>query len=578
MNGDDTKNMILAIALCLGILFAFQYFFPTTPAETAQKTTTTTATKQNRPVDLPDQPTKSAEKIKPRTVAKRIQIKTNKLSGSVSTLGARIDDLILTQYKETDDPDAKPVRLLSPSHSEQPYYAESGWTSIESEKDDLPTAESEWWTEDTLLTPEAPITLRYINKNKVIFEKTISVDENYVFTIVDRVRNPKESSALNLYNYGLLIRAGTPPVSSFFISYEGPLGYLDGKKHQNDYEDLIKEKKISYTTQSGWLGYSDKYWLGALIPDQNVEIKTNMIGSDKKDQKRYQLDYVMPLQTIMPGETHETTSHFYAGPKRLDLLDAYEKTLNIPHFDLAVDFGWFYFITKPIFYILIFFHNYVGNYGLAIILLTIAMNILFFPLARSSYRSMAKMKALQPEIQKLKELYPDDKMKQQQEMMALFKKHKTNPASGCLPQLIKAPVFFALYKVIFISIEMRHAPFFGWIHDLSAADPTNIFTLFGLISWNPPSFMHFGLLPILMGGTMFLQQRLNPQPMDDNQKMIFTLMPIMFTFFMAGFPAGVLLYWTCSNILGMAQQSYFLQTAPKGVPKPVKKSNKKSKA
>ena len=570
--------MILAIALCLGILFVFQYFFPTTPTEAVQETAATTATTKNRPVDLPDQPTKPAEKAKLTTVAKRIQIKTNKLSGSISTRGARIDDLILTQYKESDDPESKPVRLLSPSHSEQPYYTESGWTSIESEQDDLPTAESEWLTDDTLLTPEAPITLRYTNKNNVIFEKTISVDENYVFTVVDRVRNPKESSALNLYNYGLLIRAGTPPVSSFFISYEGPLGYLDGKKHQNDYEDLIKEKKISYTTQSGWLGYSDKYWLGALIPDQNVEIKTNMIGSDKKDQKSYQLDYVMPLQTIMPGDTYETTSHFYAGPKRLDLLDAYEKTLNVPHFDLAVDFGWFYFITKPIFYILIFFHNYVGNYGLAIILLTIAMNILFFPLARSSYRSMAKMKALQPEIKKLKELYPDDKMKQQQEMMALFKKHKTNPASGCLPQLIKAPVFFALYKVIFISIEMRHAPFFGWIHDLSAADPTNIFTLFGLIAWDPPSFMHFGLLPILMGGTMFLQQRLNPQPMDDSQKMIFTLMPIMFTFFMAGFPAGVLLYWTCSNILGMAQQSYFLQTAPKGVPKPVRKSSKKSKA
>lgn len=573
MNSDDNKNLFLAIVLCLGILFVFQYFFPSTSVEAPKEPTTTqTQSSSQSPVDLPDQPQQPAKEVStPKAFAKRIEIKTAKLSGFLTTHGGRIDDLILTHYKETNQPDSKPIRILSPAHSSQPYYAEFGWTSAQADLDDLPTADTNWHTEDTRLTPEAPITLSWTNKNGVAFEKVISVDENYVFTIVERVKNTS-TTPLNLYNYGLLIRSGTPPVSSFFISYEGPLGYLDGKKHQNDYKDLIKEKKISYTTQSGWLGYSDKYWLGALIPDQNVVIKANMIGSEKNNQNRYQLDYVLPLQTVAPGQTHETTNHFYAGPKKLGLLDAYEKTLNIPHFDLAVDFGWFYFITKPIFYILTFFHNWVGDFGIAIILLTIAMNVLFFPLARSSYRSMAKMKALQPEIQKLKELYPDDKMKQQQEMMALFKKHKTNPASGCLPQLIKAPVFFALYKVIFISIEMRHAPFFGWIHDLSDADPTNIFTLFGLISWDPPSFMHFGLLPLLMGGTMFLQQRLNPQPMDDNQKVIFTLMPVMFTFFMAGFPTGVLLYWTCTNILGMAQQAYFMRSPD--LSKPQKKVRK----
>ncbi len=337
------------------------------------------------------------------------------------------------------------------------------------------------------------------------------------------------------------------------------MGYLEGKKQQNSYDDLMEAGKLKFKTTAGWLGFSDKYWLGALIPDQEAPVKASMSGTKVNEQKRYQLDYVSDMMTVAPQKHLQTTVHFYAGPKKLDLLDAYEQTLSIPHFDLAVDFGWFYFITKPIFYVLTFFHDWIGNFGLAIMLLTVLMRLLFFPIANKAFKSMGRMKALQPEIKRVKEMYADDKMKQQQETMALFKKYKVNPASGCLPMLIQIPVFFALYKVIFISIEMRHAPFYGWIKDLSAKDPTNIFTLFGLINWVPPQFLTMGLLPLMMGGTMYLQQRLNPQPVDDSQKMIFTMMPIVFTFVMSGFPAGLLLYWTWTNILGMAQQSYIMR-------------------
>lgn len=559
---EETRNLILMVGLSLAILFGFQYFFPQEAAQTPEAVQVEQAAGgqeagATQPVVEKSGAVSVQKTVEPKRVpAKRIEIRSPVLSGSLSTRGGRVDRLSLLKYSETQKKQ-NPVQLLADAGSDNPYYAEFGWVSGDA-ADDLPTSETVWMTEDTVLTPDSPVTLRWMNKKGVVFEKIISLDENYLFTLVERVEN-QSNDPLTLHQYGVLFRAGTPPVSEFFVSYEGPMGYLDSKKRQESYEDLMKAGKVTFETTSGWLGYSDKYWLGALIPDQETPMKASMSGSTVKDQKRYQMDYVANPVHISAGQTHQSTVHFYAGPKQLDLLDAYEKTLNVPHFDLAVDFGWFYFITKPIFYTLTFLHDWIGNFGLAIMALTVLMRLLFFPIANKSFRSMGKMKALQPEMARIKEMYADDKMKQQQETMALFKKYKVNPASGCVPMLIQIPVFFALYKVIFISIEMRHAPFYGWITDLSAKDPTNIFTLFGLINWAPPEFLNLGLLPLMMGGTMFLQQRLNPQPMDEAQKTVFMIMPIVFTFVMSGFPAGLLLYWTWTNILGMAQQSYIMK-------------------
>jgi YidC/Oxa1 family membrane protein insertase len=563
---EDTRNLLLMLIISLGILFVFQTYFPQHTDNVPKKISTLTEEGGDHGNKVSVKPSKEEEldqnspaSLDRKTIisVQEIKIDSSVLSGSLSTQGGRINNLQLLNYHETLKKQ-KPIQLLSSQGTKNPYYAEFGWVSNVPEND-LPNSETIWQTTDKKLTPESPVTLRWVNKKGVVFEKVISLDENYLFTIVERVQNAS-NEPLNLYQYGLLFRAGTPPVSDFWVSYEGPMGYLEGKKQQESYEDLIKKKKIQFETTSGWLGYSDKYWLGALLPDQDHPMKASMTGTVVNKQKQYQLDFVSETaMQVAPGQSVQTTAHFYAGPKKLALLDAYEKTLNIPHFDLAVDFGWFYFITKPIFYVLTYLYNLIGNFGLAIMALTVFMRLLFFPVSNKAFKSMAKMKMLQPEVDRIKELYADDKMKQQQEIMALFKKHKTNPASGCIPMLIQMPVFFALYKVIFISIEMRHAPFYGWIKDLSAKDPTNIFTLFGLINWTPPGFLTLGLLPLLMGGTMYLQQRLNPQPTDESQKIVFTLMPIFITFVMASFPTGLLLYWTWTNILGMVQQFYIMR-------------------
>lgn len=569
---SDNKNLIAAVVIGIAVLIGFNLFFdkPSKPETTEQTTVSpskndpvgtsgTAQTPTSSPVELDDVPKVMSFKTREEIIrdSKRLDIKTASLRGSISIKGARLDDLVLTKYHEQLSKDSPLVPLLSPADSNQPYFAEFGWVSRDANVS-VPTNETLWSAEGNTLTPDTPITLTWDNGQGLRFERLVEVDDNYVFTIREKVIN-KGMQPVKLHNYGLISRGGTPPVSDFFILYEGPIGYLGGKLHQHDYKELIEEKKIPYETKSGWLGITDKYWLTALIPDQQTPVKANFIGRVADGHKKYQTDYIGPVRDVQPGQIIEETVHFFAGAKSLELLDAYSQTLEVPSFDRAVDFGWFYFITKPLFYTINYFYDAVGNFGVAILLLTILIRLIFFPLSNKSYKSMARMRKFQPELKKMKERYGDDKVQFQKETMAFYKKHKLNPVSGCLPMLVQIPVFFALYKVLFITLEMRHAPFIWWIKDLSAPDPTNVFTLFGILPWDPPSWLHVGVLPLLMGLSMFLQQKLNPQPVDSSQQKIFLILPILFTYLLSSFPAGLVLYWTWSNILAMIQQAYIMR-------------------
>lgn len=374
-----------------------------------------------------------------------------------------------------------------------------------------------------------------------------------MFTVSQRVENTG-TEPVSLYPYGLIRRWDTPPTAGFFILHEGPIGVLGGTLEEIDYDDLQEDGDIELPSDGGWLGITDKYWLTALVPDQESTLTANFRHSLSDGQDRYQVDYLRNQIRLSPGNTIEVVDRLFVGAKEVSLLDQYREDYGIPLFDRAVDFGWFYFLTKPLFYVLHWFYERVGNYGVAILLLTLLVKILFYPLANKSYRSMSQMKKLQPEMMKMREQYGDDKARMNQELMALYKKEKVNPMSGCLPIVVQIPVFFALYKVLFVSIEMRHAPFFGWIQDLSAPDPTTVFNLFGLIPWDPPAFLMIGVWPLLMGATMLLQQRLNPQPADPMQAKIMMMLPLMFIFLFATFPAGLVIYWTWNNVLSIAQQ------------------------
>ncbi len=403
------------------------------------------------------------------------------------------------------------------------------------------------------IRPDQPVTLTWDNGENLRFSRTVAIDENYMFTITQRVENTGDEP-VTLHPYGLISRWGTPPTLGFFILHEGPIGVLAGTLEEIDYDDLREDGPIELPSQGGWLGITDKYWLASLVPDQESELVANFRHYIAEGQDRYQVDYLRPAMTVPPGETIEVTDRLFAGAKEVGLLDFYANEYGIPLFDRAVDFGWFYFLTKPIFHILHFFYQLLGNYGLAILLLTLLVKLLFYPLANKSYRAMSKMKKLQPEMMRLREQFGDDKMRMNQELMALYKKEQVNPMSGCLPIVVQIPVFFALYKVLFVSIEMRHAPFFGWIQDLSAPDPTSLFNVFGLLPWDPPAFLMIGIWPLLMGATMLLQTKLNPQPADPIQAKVMMLLPLMFIFLFATFPAGLVIYWTWNNVLSISQQ------------------------
>lgn len=591
---DEKKNLILAVVTCLVILLGFHFFYEKPRLEHMEKEAKAKIAQgketasSNSPhaksasstlptLETAAMPTQITPPLLPPQSERRIPIETPKIKGTLNLKGARLDDLSLTSYKETTEKDSKDVKLLTPNYDPNPYYAEFGFVSTNASLK-LPTAETEWHTESTKLSPQTPVTLTWDNGQGFLFERTISVDENYVFSIHQKVKNTSAASE-TFSTFGLISRGGNPPVSEFFVSYEGPIGYLQGKLKDHPYKDLKESKKATYATTSGWLGFSDKYWLTALVPNQHQEVKTSFNSFETTPgQFKYQTDFVGSPTLIAPGQTFEDTAHFYAGAKVVELLDSYEKSLGVPHFDLAVDFGWFYFITKPTFFLLIYFYELLGNFGLAILLLTVFVRLAFFPLSNKAYRSMARMKALQPQLQLIKEQYGHDKTRFHQETMEFYKRHKLNPVSGCLPFLIQMPVFFALYKVLYVSLEMRHAPFYGWLSDLSAADPTTLFNLFGLIPWDPPSFLHVGLLPIIMGGTMWLQQRMNPQPMDEIQTKLFAILPLLFTYLMSNLPAGLILYWAWGNILAIIQQrAIMVLSEKKGLPKAAPSSPKKKK-
>ena len=573
----DNRNMILAIVLSIAILVGFEaYFSMTRPAPVPQPVPdqqisnvapdatstlpTVDGTGQVSELPMPEMAAadlaamENANRTEILSTASRIVIDTPRVDGSISLVGGIIDDLSLRNYREELDPESAEIVVLLPKGLKNAYYADFGWISGANNSDAaMPTPETVWSANASALTPSSPVTLSWNNGDGLVFKKTISIDDNYMFSVVQRVENTSDR-AVSVHSYGLVSRRTTPEVTGFFILHEGLLGVFNETLTEVDYDDLQEQGVIEQSATGGWIGITDKYWLTALVPGQDRTVNSRFVHRSDEGVDRYQVDYLGEAQAVPAGGAAEFETHFFAGAKEKPLLDAYTEEFGVDRFDLAIDFGWFYFLTKPIFQALLWLNGHVGNLGVSILLLTVAIKAAFFPLANKSYVAMSKMKKLQPEMKKLRERFGDDKVKLNQEMMALYKREKANPASGCLPILIQIPVFFALYKVLFVTIEMRHAPFFGWIQDLSAPDPTSIFNLFGLIPWMPPDFLMIGVWPLLMGISMFLQQKLNPQPADPMQAKIFLFMPIMFTFLLARFPAGLVVYWAWNNTLSILQQ------------------------
>ena len=490
----------------------------------------------------------------------RYKIETPSLAGSINLKGGRIDDLVLHKYHEKVEKTSPEVEFYSPSGTEHPLYAEFGWTVAPGSKVKVPNSQTIWKAQGAgTLTPSTPLTLEYDNGNGVIFRRMITVDEGYLFTVRQTVQN-NSAKEITLYPYSLISRHELPQTEGFYILHEGLIGVLGEEGLQEvDYADILEEKSKTVSGKTGWLGITDKYWATAIIPDQKSSYDAHFSGSQTGEIAKFQADYLLGAVNIAPGRTGEVSGLLFAGAKKVDLIDEYAEKFNIKQFDLMIDWGWFYFITKPMFHALNFFYGLIGNFGVAILAVTVIVKILFFPLANKSYESMSKMKKLQPDMLKIRERFSEDKVRQQQEMMALYQKAGANPLSGCLPVLIQIPVFFSLYKVLFVTLEMRHAPFFGWIQDLSAPDPTSIFNLFGLLPFSVPAYMAIGVWPLLMGITMWIQMKLNPQQGDPTQQMIFNWMPVVFTFLLASFPAGLVIYWAWNNFLSVLQQWWIMK-------------------
>jgi YidC/Oxa1 family membrane protein insertase len=495
----------------------------------------------------------------------RVAIETPRLKGSVSLKGGRIDDLSLTQYRTTVEPSSPPIVLLSPSGSPQPFYAEFGWVGAAGAAVKLPDVDTLWRQQGSgALGIDRPVTLTWDNGEGLEFRRTIAVDDKYLFTVRDEVAN-KTAAPASLYPYALVSRHGTPQTLGYFILHEGLIGVLGDQGLQEITYSKIEEKKsIDFKVTNAWLGITDKYWAATLLPDPAAKLTARFSSSQVGQLKAYQTDYLLDAVTLPPGGTQAAEARLFAGAKEVAIVDGYDNALKLNRFELLIDWGWFYFITKPMFWAIDWLFRFSGNFGVAILLVTVIIKIIFLPLANKSYASMAKMKAVQPQMMMIKERYGDDKMKQQQAMMELYKKEKINPVAGCLPIVVQIPVFFALYKVLFVTIEMRHAPFVGWIRDLSAPDPTNLFNLFGLLPFDPTvipalgPFLHIGIWPLIMGFTMWIQMKLNPAPPDPTQKMIFDWMPVIFTFMLATFSAGLVIYWAWNNTLSVAQQAFIM--------------------
>ncbi|MCG5239226.1 membrane protein insertase YidC [Azospirillum doebereinerae] len=565
----DQRNLIIAIALSIAILLGFQYFYEKPRVEQQKQLAAQQAAQTEQTVaPLPgvpgtpgaQVPGAAAEVAKDRATlvaeqvaaGSRVKIDTPSLHGSVNLVGGRIDDLTLATYRETPDPKSPEIVLLAPAGTPQAYYAEFGWVP-EDRAVATPNDKTAWTADATTLTPAKPLTLTWDNGQGLVFERQVAVDSDFMFTVTQTVRNTG-AAPVRLLPYSLVSRSGTPHTSGYYILHEGPLGVFDGKLSEESYDSLRKAGTIAKETTGGWIGITDKYWLVSLVPDQKEKVTARYVHTSTGNTERYQTDVMGAAVEVAPGASVQQVGRLFAGAKQVKLLDGYADSLGIKNFDLAIDFGWFYFLTKPFFYALDFFARVIGNFGIAILMLTICVKAVFFPLANKSYKAMSKMKALQPKMQELREKFGDDQARMNQELMAMYKREKVSPVSGCLPIIIQIPVFFSLYKVLFVTIEMRHAPFFGWIHDLSSPDPTTIFNLFGLIPWDPPAMLHLGLWPLIMGVTMWLQQKMNPAPPDPVQQKVFQFLPIVFTFMLAGFPAGLVIYWAWNNLLSVLQQ------------------------
>ena len=543
---NNNTRTIIAAVLSITILILWQIFF--------QKPETIDKHNKNLEInsDLKDMNLinndfvhhKTSISSKPK--AGNIKFKNNMISGSINLVGAKIDNLILLDYKQTVQKNSKDVILLSPTGTKNVYYAEFGWIS-NNKYIELPTNKSIWTSNKEHLNPNEKITLSWKNSEGVEFLIIILLDENYMFTIEQKILGLDN---IKIKPYAAISRTINPDNQSQMLIHEGAIGVFDNKLEEIKFEDL-DDKKLKFSdSDNGWFGFSDKYWLTAIIPEDSTTISTKFLGYKINEEQRYQTDALINNDS----DDNYSKIHFFAGAKKLKLLDYYQKKYNIKLFDRAVDFGVLYFITKPIFIALNYLHSLVENFGVAIILLTIFIKILLFPLAYKGFKGMNKLKDLQPEMTRLKKSCGDDSAKFQKSIVELYKKEKVNPLSGCLPILLQMPIFFALYKVLYVTLEMRHAKFYLWIKDLSAADPTNIFTFFGLISWNPSSFFHIGVLPIIMALTLYFQQMLNPQPADPTQAKVMKFLPVIFLFMFASFPSGLVLYWSCSNILSIAQQ------------------------
>jgi len=560
---SDQRNVIIAVVLSIAILFGYQFFFlKASPKQNVPPTPTADSVQPEAPKDVAVGSEPQGRTMRPRAAvlaeSGRISVKTPRLTGSIALTGARIDDITLATYRQTQAPDSPNVTLLSPSGTEKPYFVEMGWSVAASAGVKVPTAATQWSANGTELTPKTPVELWWDNGEGLTFIRTIAVDDRYVFSVTQRVEN-HSGKDVTLYPYGLIARIGLPHLEGYSVLHEGPLGVLGGTLEEVTYKKL-KDEAFNADSTGGWLGITDKYWLTALLPDQKTPLHAKFTRNAAGGTDRYQVDYLMSGVTVAAGQTKEITNHIFIGAKEVKTVSGYEESLGIDKFDRAIDFGWFYFLTKPFFYIIDYFYHLFGNFGLAILGFVVLLRGAMFPLANKSYRSMNAMKRVQPEVKRLQERHKDDKARLQKEMMALYKKEKANPMSGCLPMLIQIPVFFALYKVLFITIEMRHAPFYGWITDLSAPDPTNIFTAFGLIPWTPPEMLHMGIWPLIMGLTMWLLQKMSPTPPDPTQARIMGMLPIVFTFMMAKFAAGLVIYWSFSNCLSILQQWVLLRS------------------
>jgi YidC/Oxa1 family membrane protein insertase len=583
----DNRNMIIAIVLSVIVLFGWQFFVAGPQMERSQRQAQIAAEQQKQQDTSLATPQTNADGspvatapvstgvYKDRTAAltasPRVAIDTAALKGTINLSGARLDDVELKGYRETVDPTSPIITLLSPAGAPGGYFVEQGWVPANGSTAKTPDNATQWTVDgpNSTLTETTPVTLKWDNGAGLIFRRLFAVDNHYLFTVTQSVEN-KTGSEVSLFPYARVVRQGTPVVHNFFVQHEGPLGVLGAANLvSKKYTDLQHDQQIDVTSNGGWLGIGDKYWATAVISKPQVPLNARFSwtkGTGAVPTDVYQTSFVETTPVVVaPGATGTNESYIFAGAKEEAVIASYEQKYGFDRLELLIDWGWLQFLTKPMFYLLRFLHGLIGNFGLSILAVTIIVKALFFPLASRSYASMAAMRRVQPEMKNIQEKFKDDRAAQQQAMMELYKKEKINPLSGCWPILIQIPVFFSLYTVLFISLEMRHAPFFGWIQDLAAPDPTNIFTLFGLIPWDPTvlplvgGFLHLGVWPVIMGITMWVQMKLNPPPPDPTQAMIFGFMPIIFTFMLGTFPAGLVIYWAWNNTLSVTQQAVIMR-------------------